>query len=364
MRHPIAAKAPVVVKVGSSSLTSSSLAGRESGLDDSAIASVIDMVAEAMEAAHPTVLVTSGAVAAGLPALKLSKRPADLAGLQVAAAVGQGFLMERYTAGFKAKGIIAGQVLLTRDVLGNRDQYLNARAALTRMLGLGIVPVVNENDTVTVEELRLGDNDKLAALASHLVTAELMLILTDTEGLYTADPRLVDGQFLSEVAYFDEVLDGLSGSGPLGSGGVAGKVAAARMAAHSGVPTIIASAKTPNLIKQALAGEPIGTWIDPRAERLPARKLWIAFGLEAAGSLVVDEGAVAALVEHDRSLLPVGITEVKGGFGAESAVDVLGPDGRIVGKGLAAIESDELIGLIGQKGSREAIHRDDLVILR
>lgn len=272
--------------------------------------------------------------------------------------------MERYTVGFKARGIIAGQVLLTKDVLGNRDQYLNARAALGRMLGLGIVPVVNENDTVTVDELRLGDNDRLAALTSHLVTAELMLILTDTEGLYTADPRLVDGQFLSEVGYSDPVLDGLSGSGPLGSGGVAGKVAAARMAAHSGVPTIIASARTPNLIQHALMGDPVGTWVDPRPDRLSARKLWIAFGLDAAGSIVVDAGAVTALVENDRSLLPVGITEVRGNFAQESAVDVLDPGGRVVGRGLAAIESGELAGLIGQKGSREAIHRDDLVILR
>ena len=324
---------------------------------------MIGMVAETLAAGHPAVLVTSGAVAAGLPALKLEKRPADLAGLQAAAAVGQGILMERYAAGFKAKGHLAGQVLLTKDVLGNRDQYLNARAALVRMLGLRIVPVVNENDTVTVEELRLGDNDRLAALTSHLVAAELLLILTDTEGLYTADPRLVDGQFLSEVGYADEVLDGLTGSGPLGSGGVAGKVAAARMAAHSGVPTIIASARTPDLIKQALAGDPVGTWVDPRPDRLSARKLWIAFGLDSAGSLIIDEGAVSALVRDDRSLLPVGITEVKGDFGHEAAVDIVDPGGRVIGRGLAAIPSHELNELIGQKGSREAIHRDDLVIL-
>lgn len=358
MRHPIAAKAPVVIKVGSSSL-----AAHESGLDPEAIESVIGMVTETLAAGHPAVLVTSGAVAAGLPALKLEKRPADLAGLQAAAAVGQGILMERYAAGFKAKGILAGQVLLTKDVLGNRDQYLNARAALVRMLGLRIVPVVNENDTVTVEELRLGDNDRLAALTSHLVAAELLLILTDTEGLYTADPRRVDGQFLSEVGYADEVLDGLTGSGPLGSGGVAGKVAAARMAAHSGVPTIIASARTPDLIKKALAGDPVGTWVDPRPDRLSARKLWIAFGLDSAGALMIDEGAVSALVQDDRSLLPVGITEVRGDFGHEAAVDIVDPRGRVIGRGLAAIPSHELSELIGQKGSREAIHRDDLVIL-
>lgn len=359
MRKAIAPKAPVVLKVGSSSLVT-----KEGTLDSEAIEIVIGMVEEARAAGHPVALVTSGAVAAGLPAMQLRKRPADLAGLQAAAAVGQGILMERYASGFKRRGFVAGQVLLTKDVLGNRDQYLNARAALLRMLGLGIVPVVNENDTVTVDELRLGDNDRLAALASHLINAELLLLLTDTEGLYTADPRRVEGQFLSEVGYADQVLDGLTGSGPLGSGGVAGKVAAARMAAHSGVPTIIASTRTPGLIKRALVGEPVGTWVEPRADRLSARKLWIAFGLEPVGAIVVDDGAVTALVEHARSLLPVGVKEVRGHYPRQAAVDVLDMTGRAVGRGLAAMDSGELSGLVGQKGSREAIHRDDLVILR
>ena len=358
MRAAISPRAPVVVKVGSSSLVTN-----DGGLDQSAIETVIGMVEEIIALGHAAVLVTSGAVAAGLPALNLRKRPADLAGLQAAAAVGQGILMERYAAGFKARGLVAGQVLLTKDVLGHRDQYLNARAALVRMLGLGIVPVVNENDTVTVEELRLGDNDRLAALASHLINADLLLLLTDTEGLYTADPRLVEGQFLAEVSYSDVVLDGLSGSGPLGSGGVAGKVAAARMAAHSGVPTIIASARTTGLVKRALNGEPVGTWVDPRPDRLSARKLWIAFGLEPIGAVVIDPGAVTALVQHARSLLPVGVKEVRGNFAKQAPIEVLDLHGRAIGRGLAAIESGELSSLAGHKGSREAIHRDDLVVL-
>jgi glutamate 5-kinase len=359
VRRPIPAGAPVVVKVGSSSL-----AAVGGGIDTAAVDAVVQLVSDCLAASHPTVLVTSGAVAAGVPALRLERRPADLAGLQAAAAVGQGKLMERYSAGFSERDRVAGQVLLTRDVLGNRDQYLNARAALERMLGLGIVPVVNENDAVAVEELRLGDNDRLAAVVSHLVSAGLLLILTDTEGLFTSDPRLASGQFLEAVTHDDPVLDNLSGTGPIGSGGVAGKVAAARMAAWSAVPTVIVSAKAPGLLSKVLAGEDIGTWVDPRPQKLAARKLWIAFGLSPAGTVVVDGGAVAALVEKARSLLPVGIIEVRGSFPRGSAVDIVGPDDALVAKGLVALDSVSLQGLIGQRGIREAVHRDDLVILR
>ena len=359
MRRPVAPGAPVVVKVGSSSL-----AKTDGGLDLEAVEAVVDLVSECLAAGYPTVLVTSGAVAAGMPALRLERRPADLAGLQVAAAVGQGKLMERYAAGFGARGRVAGQVLLTRDVLGNRDQYLNARAALERMLDLGIVPVVNENDTVAVEELRLGDNDRLAAVVSHLVSADLLLILTDTEGLMTADPRRSEGQLLAAVKHADPQLDHLAGGGPLGSGGVAGKVAAARMAAWSAVPTVIASARAPDLLARVLAGQEVGTWVDPRPRKLAARKLWIAFGLHTAGTVVVDAGAVSALTEHARSLLPVGVTEVRGTFPEGEAVDILGPDETLIAKGLAALDSASLRGLIGQRGHDEAVHRDDLVILR
>lgn len=358
MRRPVEGRRPVVLKVGSSSLTSNE------GLSPDAVAQVVGMVSEAIAAGHPSVLVTSGAVAAGLPAMKLARRPADLAGLQAAAAVGQGKLMELYSAGLAARGLVAGQVLLTRDVLANRDQYLNARAALERMLGLGIVPVVNENDTVAVEELRLGDNDRLAAVVSHLVSADLLLILTDTEGLFTSDPRLVGGQLMEEILHSDPSLDALDGTGPLGSGGAASKVAAARMAAWSAVPTVIASSQAPDVMKRVLAGDAVGTWIEPQTQKLPARKLWIAFGLPPQAQIVVDAGAVAALVEQSRSLLPVGVIELRGGFGEGAAVEILDPDHRVVARGLAAVDSSTLEGLIGQRGPQEAVHRDDLVVLR
>jgi glutamate 5-kinase len=359
MRRPIPPGLRLVVKVGSSSLTSDN-----GGINPAAIEHIAGLVAGAIEGGYPTVLVTSGAVASGLPALGMTRRPQDLAGLQVAAAVGQSRLMERYIACFDKHNLVAGQVLLTKDVLSNRDQYLNARTALDRMLNVGIVPVVNENDTVVVEDLRLGGNDILAAAVSHLVGAGLLLILSDTEGLFSTDPRLGDAELLGAVRHTDEVLDKLTGVGPLGSGGVATKVAAARMAAWSGVPTVVASAVADRVIDRVVAGEDIGTWVDPRPERLPARKLWIAFGLPSSGALVIDDGAVTAIVEGARSLLPVGVVDVKGSFQEGVAVEVLDLGGQLVAKGLVQMSSHQLSGFTGKRSQLEAIHRDDLVVLR
>jgi glutamate 5-kinase len=359
MRRTIPPGSRLVIKIGSSSLTAGN-----GGIDPGAVERVTGLVAGAVGLGHPTVLVTSGAVAAGMPAMGLKRRPIDLAGLQVAAAVGQGRLMGRYTAGFDQYGLVAGQVLLTKDVLSNRDQYLNARAALDRMLSIGIVPVVNENDTVVVEELRLGDNDRLSAVVSHLIGAGLLLILSDTEGLFSADPRVGDAELLSAVRHTDEILDTLSGVGPIGSGGVATKVAAARMAAWSGVPTVVASAATERVIERVLAGENVGTWVEPQSQRLPARKLWIAFGQPSRGVLVIDDGAVDALVGNSKSLLPVGVTFVRGSFPAGSAVEVHDQGGRLVAKGLTQHDSVSLAALIGKRGEVEAVHRDDLVVLR
>jgi len=370
IRNEIANGRPVVVKVGSSALTRPS-----GGLDPIGLAGVVEQVAGLWRAGYPTVVVTSGAVAAGFPALGLKRRPTDLAQLQVAAAVGQGRLMERYASEFSERGLTPGQVLLTNDVFGNRKQYLNARRALELMLRAGVVPVVNENDTVAVEELRWGDNDRLAALVSHLVGAGLLVLLTDTPGLLSSDPRLhEDVELLQAVRHTDEVLDRLAraGPGPLGSGGMATKVAAARMAAWSGIPTVIAHARTPGVVARAVAGEEVGTWVEPRPGRLPARKLWIAFGQPAEGGLVIDRGAVGALINSGRSLLPAGITEVDGEFGAGAAVEVWGPDRELVAKGLVRIPAADLRPLLGRRTSEvaragwagEVIHRDDLVVLR
>lgn len=363
MRHPIAPGRPVVMKVGSSSLTSAG------GIDDESIGRVVDQVSAAWHAGRPIALVTSGAVAAGLPALGLTTRPSEVVDLQVAAAVGQGRLMARYIDAFDERGIVAGQVLLTKAVLADRDQYLHARQALERMLTQRIVPIVNENDTVAVEELKIGDNDRLAALVSHLVSAGLLILLTDTPGLLTSDPRVdVTAELLSAVRHTDEILDKLAagGSGPLGSGGIATKVAAARMAAWSGVPTVVAPASDHDAVDKAIAGIEIGTWVGPQPSRLPARKLWIAFGQPAEGVVSIDAGAVHAIAEGGRSLLPVGVIGVVGEFSAGRAVEVTGPTGSVVAKGVTRLGSGELRRVAGMRSDEaggEVIHRDDLVVL-
>jgi glutamate 5-kinase len=355
-----------VVKIGSSSL-----APVTGGLDERAVTRIVEQIDALWGRGHPTVLVSSGAVAAGLPALGLTERPRDVPSLQVAAAVGQGRLMERYFREFGDRGRVAGQVLLTRDILANRAQYLHAREALERMLSLGVVPVVNENDTVVVDELKLGDNDRLAAIVSHLVDAAMLVILTDTEGLYSDDPRLADdAELITAVRHTDDVLDDLwqrSRAGALGSGGVATKVAAARMAAWSKIPTVIADAALADGALRSVAGEDVGTWVEPHDARLTSRKLWIAFGLPSEGTLSIDPGAARALTEQGRSLLAAGVVAVEGGFESGAAVEVVLHDGSLVGKGLAGLSADDLREMRGRHSSEAggaAIHRDDLVVLR
>ena len=365
MRRPADAGSSVVVKVGSSSL-----AHPDGGLNTGAVRAVVEQVEQLRALGHPPVLVTSGAVAAGLPALGLAARPKDLPGLQAAAAVGQGRLMERYASEFGQRDRVVGQVLLTRDVLAHRAQYLHAREALERLLALDVVPIVNENDTVVVDELRLGDNDRLAAIVSHLVGAGMLVILTDTTGLYSDDPRLADdAELLSAVRHTDEILDALwqrSTKGALGSGGVATKVSAARMAAWSGIPTVIADAANPEAVAAAVAGDDVGTWVEPHEARLTARKLWIAFGLPARGKLVVDAGAARALLGRGGSLLAAGILVVAGEFGAGAAVEVVGPNNKFIGKGLVNLPAEDLRAALGQHSTLTGgavVHRDDLVVL-
>lgn len=363
MRRPTSERATVVVKIGSSSLT----LGRP-GLDVGALQRVVGHVVSLRERGHPVVLVTSAAVAAGLPALGIEGRPSDVPGLQAAAAVGQSRLMQAYTEAFDRYGVTVGQVLLTRNVLADRDQYLHARQAFERLLALGVVPIVNENDTVAIEELRLGDNDRLAAMVGHLVQAGLLLLLTDTSGIYSADPRTDEtATLLHAVEHTDSVLDGLTrgAAGPLGSGGISTKIAAARMAAWSGVPTVIAPAEAEDVALRAVTGADVGTWIEPRAQRLPARKLWIAFGQPSEGRIVVDAGARTAITRGGSSLLPVGVIEVEGDFAAGAAAEVAGPDGALIAKGVSRFAAEELRRRAGHRSENGevAIHRDDLIVL-
>jgi glutamate 5-kinase len=357
-----------VVKVGTSSVT------RANGeLDDDALAKLCADIAAARAAGHPIVLVLSGAVSAGMPALGLSVRPTDIGTLQAIAAVGQPRLFARVASMLEAHGIVAGQVLLTPNDFVQRSQYLHARETLNRLLDLNVVPVVNENDTIADDEIRYGDNDRLAALVSHLLSARTLLLLTDTGGLFTADPGLdAEASLIEEIVEVDAALEAVAGGSRsvAGSGGMASKLAAGKIAAWSGVRAVIAAAGTDNVVLDALEGRAVGTVIQPRAQRLASRKLWIAFARGAAGRIVVDAGARTALMHGGRSLLPAGVRAVEGNFDVDDAVEVAGPDGRPFAKGLSRYHAHTLGTILGRKtvdlpegAPHEVIHRDDLVML-
>jgi glutamate 5-kinase len=361
-------RAKVVVKVGTSSITT------ESGeLDAAAVIKLCGELAATRHAGHQIVLVCSGAIAAGLPALSMPSRPSDIGILQAVAAVGQPKLMERIGGILAEHGFVAGQVLLTPHDFVQRAQYLHARETLRRLLDLGVIPIVNENDTVADDEIRYGDNDRLAALVSHLVSAELLVMLTDTPGLFTADPRLdTEASLIEEIAEVDAALEAVAGASgtPRGSGGMASKLAAAKIAAWSGVRAVIASADAPSVVLDAVEGKPVGTVIRPRRHRLPSRKLWIAFARGAAGTVVVDDGARRALTRDGRSLLAAGVRDVGGRFDVDDAVEVVGEDGRPFAKGLTRVSGDAVRTIAGRRTSElpdgtphEVIHRDDLVVL-
>jgi glutamate 5-kinase len=357
-----------VVKVGTSSIT------RPSGeLDDGALDKLCNDLAKARAAGHQPVLVCSGAIAAGLPVLGFERRPSDVEVLQAIAAVGQPRLMERIATRLTPLGIVPGQVLLTPYDFVHRSQYLHARATLRRLLDLGVLPVVNENDTVADDEIRYGDNDRIAALLANMVRAETLVLLTDTAGLYTADPRLdSEASLIEEIVEVDHALENVAGGSGTdrGSGGMASKLAAAKIASWSGVRAVIAGATEDDVVVRALEGRPVGTVVQPRATRLSSRKLWIAFARGAAGRVEVDEGARQALLDSGRSLLAAGVRNVDGRFAAEDAVEVVGPDGRPFAKGLVRYDARTLRGIAGLRTTQlpegspaEVIHRDDLVML-
>jgi glutamate 5-kinase len=358
----------VVVKVGTSSITS-----ERGEIDDAALLKLGAELAAARTGGNDVVLVTSGAIAAGLPALGLATRPTDVGTLQAIAAVGQPMLMERLRAILGQHGLLVGQVLLTPHDFGVRTQYLHARETLRRLLDLGVVPVVNENDTVADDEIRYGDNDRLAALVSHLVSADLLVLLTDTPGVFTADPRVDAGaSLIEEIVEVDAALVALAGGRGTerGSGGMATKLAAAKIAAWSGVRAVIAAAEAPDVLADALAGRTVGTAFPARRDRLPSRKLWIAFGRDPAGRIVVDDGARHALCTDHRSLLPAGVRAVEGDFEPDDAVEIVDEHGVPFAKGLVRYSAAVLTRVAGQRTAdlaegvpHEVVHRDDLVVL-
>ena len=360
----------VVAKIGTSSLTDD-----RGVIDDDAIEKLCSEVAGLRATGERVVVVTSGAIAAGLPVLGLDgSRPTDPAVLQAVSAVGQAHLVDRYNRALAKHDLVAGQVLLAPLDFVNRKQYLHARQTLQVLLDLGVVPVVNENDAIADDEIRFGDNDRLAALVSHLLAADLLVLLTDQPGLLTGDPRLDrEASLIEEIVAVDHTLEALAGGAGTarGSGGMASKLAAAKIAAWSGVRAVIAAASRPGVLADALAGAGgVGTVFVPREARLPARKLWIAFAVGASGTVVVDEGARRALVERGVSLLPAGIVSVTGDFDADDAIELAGPDGRVFAKGLARHSAGMARRLVGRRSSElpsdvpaEMVHRDDLVIL-
>jgi glutamate 5-kinase len=360
--------ATVVVKIGTSSLTD----GR-GVIDTSVVDSVCAQVAALRAEGHRVVLVTSGAVSAGVAALGLDARPGDLPTLQALAALGQPRLMQVFDVALEAQGLVGGQVLLVPHDFVNRRQYLHSRRTLVRLLELGCVPVVNENDAIASDTIRFGDNDRLAALVAHLVGADVLVLLTDLAGLYTRDPRAhPDAQLVSEVAANDPILDVAAGGTGTnrGRGGMASKLTAARIASWSGVRAVIALATRDDVVSAAVRGEAVGTTFHPHERRLPARKLWIAFASAVEGRLVVDDGARAALVDRGTSLLPAGVRAVEGEFEEGATLEVADLSGVVFARGMAAADAHVLRRTAGRRTNElppdvahEAIHRDDLVLL-
>jgi glutamate 5-kinase len=357
----------VVVKIGTASLVAA-----DGEPDEERIAALCDGVAELRARSVLPIVVSSGAVAAGLRPLALQARPTDIPSLQAAAAVGQGRMLRLYTRLLSERGMVTAQMLLTRYDFMHRQQYLNARNTLDRLLALGAVPVVNENDTIAVDEIRFGDNDRLAALVANLAHARLLMLLTDAAGLYSADPRLnPQARLLTEVERITPELERAAGGrgSELASGGMASKIAAAWVATFSGVGVVVASASAPAVLPRIAAGERVGTFFAPRAKRATARRLWIAFAQPPQGTVVVDEGARRAIVSGKRSLLPAGVVAVNGSFDPGDAVDVACNAGRagVVARGLVRYSSHELEAAMGRPSAefagREVIHRDQLVVL-
>ena len=360
----------VVLKVGSSSLTGSAGAG----LDTSAVDTLVDAVAILKKRGVEDLVVSSGAIAAGLSPLGLTTRPKDLATQQAAASVGQGLLIYRYTESFARHGITASQVLITSDDVVRRSHYRNAQRTFDRLLALGVVPVINENDTVGTQEIRFGDNDRLAALVSHLVHADLLILLSDIDALYDAPPTSANAKQITDVrdfALLDEAQIGGAGNAGVGSGGMVTKVEAARIATGAGIPVVLTSLANVSL---AVSGAEIGTLFHANGVRTSSRALWLAHASLPKGKLHLDAGATAAIRDRGTSLLPAGVTKVEGDFSAGDPVDLLSPDGEVIARGLVAFDAEEIPQLLGKSTKelgaslgaeyeRELVHRDDLSLI-
>jgi len=367
----VARASRIVVKVGSALVTNE---GR--GLDPQAISRWAEQIAELRARGLEVVLVSSGAIAEGIKRLGWPSRPQEIHALQAAAAVGQMGLAQVYETCFRAHGLQTAQILLTHEDLADRRRYLNARSALRTLLAHGVVPIINENDTVTTDEIKVGDNDTLGALVTNLIDADALIILTDQQGLYTADPRKdPQARLLERVVAGDPALEGMAGGAgtSIGRGGMITKVLAARRAAHGGASTVVCSGREPRVLVRLAEGEAVGTTFVAQTPRLAARKQWLADHLQLRGALRLDAGAARAVRQEGKSLLPIGVTEVSGEFERGDVVAVLSPEGVEIARGLTnygALEarriarrpSAEIEGLLGYVEEAELIHRDNLVL--
>lgn len=358
----------IVIKVGSSSLT-----GSDGHLEPNHIAGLARAIADCRGRGQQVVLVSSGAQAAAMGPLGLAHKPRVLSTAQAAASVGQGLLIAEYTRQFAARGYIVGQVLLTAEDALRRTNYKNARRALEELLSLGVIPIVNENDTVATDEIRFGDNDKLAALTAHLVGADALVLLTDVDALYDRSPRHPDAKRVPLIRNFAEAeqLDVGSRGSDLGTGGMVTKIQAAAISMSAGVPVLLTSASN---IDRALAGQEVGTWFGATASRLPARQLWLAYAADIRGKILVDEGAARAVAQRNASLLPAGVIGSEGDFRAGDAVEIVAPDGVVIARGLSGFSSEripqicgrsvsELQDSLGERYAHEVVHRDELVVM-
>ncbi|MBI5286737.1 MAG: glutamate 5-kinase [Deltaproteobacteria bacterium] len=363
----------IVVKVGSVVL-----AGLyNKGIEETTFNHLAKQIARVKKDGKGVILVSSGAIAIGMKRMGLKERPRTIPEKQAVAALGQGSLMALYEKAFSPFGVRVAQILLTHDDLGNRPRFLNARNTLMTLLGYDTLPIINENDTVAVEEIKFGDNDNLAALVTNLVEADLLIILTDIDGLYDKDPkRYKTARLIPLVEDADHLaVEEVGGTaGVYGVGGMASKIEAAKKAVHFGIPTIIANGTTPDILKEIFSGKEVGTLFLPLEDRLTSRKHWIAFSTRPTGRIVVDEGAKGAILERGKSLLPSGIKAVEGDFEAGEAVRCADENGREFARGLVnysaseierikGLKTKEIEGVLGYKYYDEVIHRDNLVVL-
>ena len=369
-RQSLASAKRIVIKIGSSSLTGS--AGSE--LDPLAVQKIVDLAFTLKQRGAEVVLVSSGAIAAGLAPLGLKVRPKDLATQQAAASVGQGLLIAQYSEKFKVHGVISSQVLLTTEDIVRRSHYANAQQTLTKLLSLGVIPVINENDTVGTQEIRFGDNDRLAALVALLIQADLLVLVSDIDALYDAPPSQAGAQpirYVAQMSDIESIALGGAGTSGVGSGGMVTKVEAARIVTSAGIPMLLTSLSES---ARAVSGEDLGTFFEAHDSKSNSRLLWLAHASTPRGRLILDDGAVTAILERGVSLLPAGVTAVEGEFISGDTVELSSLAGKVIARGLVAFDSTEIPQMLGRSTKelaaslgaeyeRELVHRDDLVLL-